>query len=161
MADHPQKQLGDKTPLEAAAPRNLDRVAANGTSGLMDPVAPGVAPGTEAANLSILGYDPQAARCGRGPFEAAGVGIALMEGDVAFRCNFATVDDGFRVVDERAGRIREGAAELAEALQALKLLENSDIEVTFKQSLGFKVRWCFAAGGFRRMSRRVCLKRAT
>jgi 2,3-bisphosphoglycerate-independent phosphoglycerate mutase len=138
MADHPQKQLGDKTPLEAAAPRNLDRVAANGISGLMDPVASGVAPGTEAANLSILGYDPQAACCGRGPFEAAGVGIALGAGDVAFRCNFATVDDGFRVVDERAGRIREEAAELAEALQALKLRENADVEVEFRQSLGFK-----------------------
>jgi 2,3-bisphosphoglycerate-independent phosphoglycerate mutase len=138
MADHPQKQLGDKTPLEAAAPRNLDRVAANGISGLMDPVASGVAPGTEAANLSILGYDPQAACCGRGPFEAAGVGIALGAGDVAFRCNFATVDDGFRVVDERAGRIREEAAELAKALQALKLRENADVEVEFRQSLGFK-----------------------
>ena len=138
MADLPLLELNGKTPLKAANPTNMNRLAANGISGLLDSIAPGIAPGTEAATLSILGYDPQVANSGRGPFEAAGAGINLKAGDVAFRCNFATVNDKFVVVDERAGRIQTDAIELATTLQMMQLKKNSDVQVLFKQSLGFK-----------------------
>jgi 2,3-bisphosphoglycerate-independent phosphoglycerate mutase len=137
MADRPIKELGYKTPLEAAEPKQMDSVASNGVSGLLDPIAPGIAPGSDAANLAILGYDPWKIR-GRGPFEAAGAGIELLPGDVAFRCNFATVNADFRMVDERAGRIRDEAKELAEAVRRIRLRENSDVEVIFEHTLGFK-----------------------
>jgi 2,3-bisphosphoglycerate-independent phosphoglycerate mutase len=137
MADRPIKELGYKTPLEAAEPKHMDSVALNGVSGLLDPIAPGIAPGSDAANLAILGYDPWKIR-GRGPFEAAGAGIELQPGGIAFRCNFATVDSDFRMVDERAGRIREEAKELATAIDGIQLKENSDIKVIFKHALGFK-----------------------
>jgi 2,3-bisphosphoglycerate-independent phosphoglycerate mutase len=138
MADRPLKQLDFQTPLEAAKPENMDTLAANGISGLLDPVAPGIAPGSDVANLSILGYNSKEICGGRGPFEAAGVGIELEEGDVAFRCNLATVDKELVLVDERAGRIRNGTTELAEALEKVRLRENPDVEVVFRQSLGFK-----------------------
>src|SRR3990172_1913934 len=106
MADRPVPELGYKTPLEAAEPEHMDKLASNGVSGLLDPIAPGIAPGSDAANLSILGYDIWKIR-GRGLFEAAGAGIRLEASDIAFRCNFATVDADLRMIDDRAGRIRE------------------------------------------------------
>lgn len=137
MADRPLRELDYKTPLEAAKAEHMDKLASNGISGLLDPIAPGIAPGSDAANLSILGYDPWKIK-GRGPFEAAGAGIELEARDVAFRCNLATVNENFIMIDERAGRIREEAGELAKALQNVQLRENSDIKVVFKQTLGFK-----------------------
>ena len=138
MADRPLQELKYKTPLEAAKPENMDKLASSGISGLLDPIAPGIAPGSDAANLSILGYDPWAIRGGRGPFEAAGAGIELEAHDVAFRCNLATVNEDFVIIDERAGRIRDEAMELAKALQKIQLRENSEIKVIFRQTLGFK-----------------------
>jgi len=138
MADRPLRELHRQTPLEVAETENMDELASKGVSGLLDPIAPGIAPGSDAANLSILGYDPYDACKGRGFFEAAGAGIELKPSDVAFRCNFATVNEDFIIVDERACRIREGALELAEALQDIRLRENSDIEIIFKQTLDFK-----------------------
>ena len=137
MADRPIPELGYKTPLEAAEPEHMDKLASNGVSGLLDPIAPGIAPGSDAANLSILGYDIWKIR-GRGPFEAAGAGIQLEASDIAFRCNFATVDADLRMIDERAGRIREEATELAESLQDMRLRENFGIRVIFKHTVGFK-----------------------
>lgn len=116
LGDRPIKDLGGKTPLQAAATGNMDWFAANGASGLLDPIAPGVCPGSDTSHLALLGYDPEAVYTGRGPFEAAGVGIDLKPGDVAFRANWATVDLGWRIMDRRAGRIREGTDRLAASL---------------------------------------------
>ncbi len=121
LGDRPVPALGGRTPLQAARSPNLDWLAARGASGLMDPIAPGVPPGSDTSHLALLGYDPYEVYTGRGPFEAAGVGLDVRKGDVAFRCNFATVDDGMRVVDRRAGRIREGTAELARSLDGLEV----------------------------------------
>ncbi len=138
MADRPLQELDFKTPLEAANPRFMDKLVSLGASGLLDPIAPGIAPGSDAANLTLLGYDPWLVCGGRGPFEAAGAGLELKRGDLAFRCNFATVDEGLCLVDERAGRIGVEAKTLAEAIAQVKLEVNSDVEVHFKQTLGFK-----------------------
>jgi 2,3-bisphosphoglycerate-independent phosphoglycerate mutase len=121
LGDRPVIELGHKTPLEAALKPNLDWFASNGMSGLLDPIAPGVRPGSDTSHLALFGYDPHEVYTGRGPFEAAGVGIDLKAGDIAFRCNFASVDDKMRLTDRRAGRIKEGTEELAKALDGLKL----------------------------------------
>src|SRR3990170_7559372 len=121
LGDRPVPELGHKTPLEAAPKPALDWFAANGVNRLVDPIAPGVRPGSDTSHLALFGYDPVAVYTGRGPFEAAGVGIEVGPGDVAFRCNFVTVDEERKVVDRRAGRIREGTEELAKALDGMKL----------------------------------------
>jgi 2,3-bisphosphoglycerate-independent phosphoglycerate mutase len=106
LGDRP---YGAKTPLQAARKPLLDRLAAEGINGQCDTVAPGVRPGSAPGHLALLGYDPYTFYYGRGPFEAAGTGIKLKPGEVAWRCNFATVKGG-KVVDRRAGRIRETKA---------------------------------------------------
>ena len=114
---------GNATCLERASTPNLDRLAREGACGLMDPIRPGVRPGSDTSHLSIFGYDPYEVYTGRGAFEALGIGMEVRGGDVCFRANFATVEerDGkLVVVDRRAGRLAEGK-ELAEALSKLDL----------------------------------------
>jgi len=101
-------------------------------------VASGIVPGTETAHLSILGYDPAIVSSGRGPFEAVGAGIDVKSGDVAFRCNFATVTEDFIVVDGRAGRIQAEAAELAKELQKIQIKKFPNVKFIFKQTLSFR-----------------------
>lgn len=138
MADRPLKEFNQLTPLEIAEPRNMDKLALSGVTGLLDPIAPGVAPGSDAANLTLMGYNYSEVGGGRGGFEAIGAGLNLKEGDLAFRCDFATVNKDFNIVDERAGRIRESVKDLSCALKDLQLKNTSDVEVVFNQTLGFK-----------------------
>ncbi len=130
LGDRPIAELDGKTPLEAARTDNLDRLAAQGVCGIMDPLSAGIRVGTDVGHLALFGYNPLKVYWGRGPIEAAGVDVALEPGDVAFRCNFATVDEDWRIVDRRAGRIREGAVELARALDAMEL--DPDVRVLFR-----------------------------
>ena len=81
------------TPLELARRRFLDAVSRGGSSGLLDPVEPGLACGSDTAHLSLLGYDPRQWYRGRGAFESMGAGLHMDAGDIAFKCNFATLDD--------------------------------------------------------------------
>jgi 2,3-bisphosphoglycerate-independent phosphoglycerate mutase len=105
MADRPIKELGGKTPLEAADTPALDEIAHLGECGIIDPISPGRPPGSDVANLALLGYDPFVCYRGRGALEALGAGLDVREGDVAFRGNFATVDERGIIVDRRAGRV--------------------------------------------------------
>lgn len=114
MGDRAVRALSGRTPLDAATLPTFDRLAREGRTGVGDPVAPGIVPDTAAGSLSLFGQSPRAIR--RGPVEALGAGLELAPGDVALRGNFATLDGSARVVDRRAGRIREGAADLAQAL---------------------------------------------
>ena len=91
MGDYPLSQLDDKTPLEAAHTPNMDRIAACGI-GLATTIPEGLEPGSDTANLSLMGYDPATYHTGRGPFEAASMGIALGENEVAFRMNLVALD---------------------------------------------------------------------
>lgn len=120
LGDRPIEQLGGLTPLEAATTPCFDRLAKEGITGLMDPLSPGIRVGTDVGHLALFGYNPLKVYWGRGPIEASGVGISLKPGDVAFRCNFATVDDDFVVLDRRAGRIRHTES-LAAALDNMPL----------------------------------------
>jgi 2,3-bisphosphoglycerate-independent phosphoglycerate mutase len=135
LGDRPCPELEGKTPLEAAATPNLDRLAREGECGLMDPIAPGIRGGSDTGHLSILGYDPFQYYTGRGPFEAMGIGLDVRGGDLSFRCNFSTVDDGLVVRDRRAGRITEGTAELAAALDGMRI---EDVTAHFKESVAHR-----------------------
>jgi 2,3-bisphosphoglycerate-independent phosphoglycerate mutase len=110
MADVPLKKLGLRTPLEAATTPALNRVAESGICGLMDVIAPGVPPGSDTAHLALLGYDVMEVYSGRGALEALGSGVDVLPNDIAFRCNFATVDSDWKVIDRRAGRIENDEA---------------------------------------------------
>jgi 2,3-bisphosphoglycerate-independent phosphoglycerate mutase len=135
LADRPIKELGNKTPLEFADKPNLDRLAAEGECGIMDPIAPGVRAGSDTAHLAILGYDPYKYYTGRGPYEAAGIGMDVKKGDVAFRCNFSTVDEDMVITDRRAGRIATGTDQLAAAVNGLKI---DGITALFKESVAHR-----------------------
>lgn len=104
MADEPIEQLGGKTPLEVAETPHMDYVVQNGLLAQARTIPEGLAPASDVANLSIIGYDPQKYYSGRAPLEAAYLGIDLTEKDVAFRCNLITVSDD-RMADYSAGHI--------------------------------------------------------
>ena len=138
MGDRPLKELGNKTPLQAANTPNMDEMAQNGITGIMDPIAPGIIPGSDTAHLSILGYNPYEVYTGRGPLEAYGVDIPISEGDIAFRCNFSTQNDEGIVTDRRAGRIKEGTDQLAAKINGMTLKDYPNLEVIFKESTGHR-----------------------
>ena len=93
MADYPIPQLGEKTPLQVAKKPNMDFLAQNGISGLVRTVPEGMTPGSDTANLSVMGYDPKIYYTGRSPLEAISMGIAMAPEDIAFRCNLVTLSD--------------------------------------------------------------------
>jgi 2,3-bisphosphoglycerate-independent phosphoglycerate mutase len=133
-ADQPQHELGGMTPLQAAKTPCLDRLAQGGLLGLALTVPEGFPPGSDVANLSIMGYDPHRFYTGRAPLEAASLGIELGSHDIAFRCNLVWVDEG-KMKDFAAGHIsNEEAAELISFLQE-KLGSN---EVAFHQGLSYR-----------------------
>lgn len=107
IADYPIGRLSRRTPLEAARTPNMDRIAREGTIGLINTIPSGFPPGSDVANLSVLGYDPEVSYTGRGPLEAASMGIVLGPDDVAFRCNLVTLGGDATVLmeDYAAGHI--------------------------------------------------------
>ena len=116
-ADEPLEQFGGKTPLEAAETPNMDRISTQGRQGLARTVPEGMEPGSDVAQMSLLGYDPLRYYTGRAPIEAAARGIRLGQDDWVFRCNLVTIADGL-MVDHSAGHIStEEAGKLIEELQ--------------------------------------------
>lgn len=138
LGDRPLKDLNYMTPLQAANTPNMDKMAEKGINGLMDSIKPGIIPGSDTAHISILGYDPYEVYTGRGPFEASGVGLNVIPGDIAFRCNFSTVDDNKIVTDRRAGRIRDGTKEIIDKLNEMVIEGYEDVEIIFKESTGHR-----------------------
>jgi len=125
LGDLPIPGLGGRTPLEAAHTPVLNRLAAAGRYGLVDPLAPGKIPNTHSGCGLLLGLVPdQIKRMKRGPVEAAGAGRVLKPGEIAVRANFASVErrnETFYVTDRRAARISIGTDELAARLQNVDL----------------------------------------
>lgn len=111
MSDYPIADLGDKTPLEVAKIPNMNDIAKCGTIGCVKTVPKGMAPASDVANLSIMGYDPKLYYSGRGPLEAANIGIEIGIDEVAFRCNLVTVNND-TMADYSAGHITEKESEL-------------------------------------------------
>lgn len=117
MADEPVPALGNMTPLQAARKPEIDWLAAHGRNGLLDTVPQGFAPGSEIANLAILGYNLPEVFEGRGSLEAASMGINIEDGEMAMRCNLITIEDG-RIKNHSGGQISsEEAAKLINCLQ--------------------------------------------
>src|SRR6476619_6099741 len=108
-ADEPLKELGGKTPIEAARTPNMDRVATEGRQGVARTVPEGFESGSDVAIMTLLGYDPKVYHTGRAPLEAAAQRIPLSPTDWVFRCNLVTVVDGV-MKDHSAGGISDAEA---------------------------------------------------
>lgn len=149
MADYPSVQLGGKTPLQCALTPFMDQISAEGTLGLVDTIPAGLTPGSDVANLSVLGYDPLINYTGRGPLEAASMGIRLNPEDIAYRCNLVSIgnpgsEDAF-MDDFTAGHI--SSAEAREIILDMnKTLGSSQIQ--FFPGVGYRhlMVWRNAAG---------------
>jgi 2,3-bisphosphoglycerate-independent phosphoglycerate mutase len=117
-SDEPVAELGGRTPLQVASMPALARLAARGEVGRAATIPPGMPPGSDVGNMSILGYDPARYHTGRAPIEAAAMGVDLGPDEVAYRCNLVTVDDG-TMVDFSAGHIAsELSGPIIEAVDA-------------------------------------------
>jgi len=140
MGDLPIAELGNKTPLEAAETPNMDFLAKNGKTGLMYTVRKGVAPESDVAVISLLGYDPFVYSTGRGVIEAVGAGLNVVDGDLALRCNFATLGQGRKIIDRRVARslTTEEATELSEGVNEKIKLESCPATFEFRNTLGHR-----------------------
>ncbi|MGH4123756.1 MAG: cofactor-independent phosphoglycerate mutase [Clostridium sp.] len=122
MADYPVKELNNKTPIQYARTPAIDYMAKHGIVGMVKTVPEGMPPGSDTANMGVFGYDPFVYYSGRSPFEAASMGVNMLDTDITFRCNLVTVSEGEPYVekimlDHSAGEITtEESAELISAL---------------------------------------------
>lgn len=140
MGDLPIKSIGNKTPLEIAETPNMDTLASGGQTGLMYTVRKGVAPESDVAVISLLGYDPFKYSTGRGVIEAVGAGLDMQDGDLALRCNFATLGEGKNLLDRRVARslTTQEANELSKAAMEKIKLDSYPATFEFKSTLGHR-----------------------
>lgn len=124
MADRPIESLGNKTPLEYAKTPTMDKLASMGEIGMVHTVPDGMKPGSDTANLSVLGYNPRKYYSGRSPLEALSIGVPMKDTDIALRCNIVTLseeEDNYedrRIIDHSSSEIStEDAAVLLEAVR--------------------------------------------
>jgi 2,3-bisphosphoglycerate-independent phosphoglycerate mutase len=140
MGDLPIKELGNETPLGAANTPNMDNLARTGKTGLMYTVSKGIAPESDVGVISILGYDPFTYETGRGVLEAVGSGLEVKNGDLALRCNFATLGEGKEIIDRRVGRgLTTGEAlKLSQSVNEQVTLESYPASFDFKSTIGHR-----------------------
>ena len=141
MGDTPIEELGGKTPLEAAETPYMDSLAKNGKTGLMYTVGKGMAPESDVAVVSILGYDPFKYHVSRGALETVGAGLKMRSGDLALRCNFGTLAaDNSSIIDRRAGRnlTQKEADELAQAVNEEVQLESYSASLQLKSTATYR-----------------------
>jgi 2,3-bisphosphoglycerate-independent phosphoglycerate mutase len=140
MGDRPTTELGGKTPLEAAETPYMDSLAKNGRTGLMYTLGKGIAPESDVAVVSILGYDPFKHHVSRGALESIGAGMNMKNGDLALRCNFATVAPDNSIIDRRAGRnlTQEESDELAETVNEEVHLESHPASLHIKSTSTYR-----------------------
>lgn len=146
VGDLPTPEYGNRTPLEAASTPNLDRLTIKSELGIVYTVKRGIAPESDAGVFSLLSYDPTRLDLSRGVVEAMGSGIDFKTGDLALRCNFATVRDG-QILDRRAGRnvSTEEAKQLVEAVNTDEKLRNL-AEFQLKATIGHRCAVVFRGG---------------
>ncbi len=128
----PHPDFGGKTELEYAVTPNLDALAKKSVLGLMLPVNHGITPGSGPGHIGLFGYDPEELQIGRGVLEALGVGLALKEGDVAARANFATQDAQKVIIDRRAGRLATEECQRIVEMLAREIQEIDGVEIILK-----------------------------
>lgn len=143
MADLPIESLGDKTPLEYANTPKMDELSSKGEIGMVHTIPDGMKPGSDTANLSVLGYNPKQFYSGRSPLEALSIGVPMKETDIALRCNFVTLSaeeeryEDRTIIDHSASEI--STPECAILLEAVRQeLENE----MFRFYLGTSYRHC-------------------
>ena len=136
LGDKPSKELGNKTPLEAAKTQNLDFLAKNGICGQVLPFIYHTAiPTSEDTHLCMFGYNPKIYGIRRGLFTALGSGIKVRPGDIALRGNFATVDEKLNVIDRRAGRIKN-TEPFIKRLNGMKI---NEVKILIKKAAEYRV----------------------
>jgi 2,3-bisphosphoglycerate-independent phosphoglycerate mutase len=135
MSDYPIPELGNKTPLQAAAKPNMDAIAARGRSGLIRNIPDECTPGSDVAICSVLSYDPRIYCTGRGPLEAPSRNIELGPNDTAYRCNIITEENG-AVADYSAGHIT--TEEATELIDAVKRAYDKPSQIEFYSGLDYR-----------------------
>ena len=134
MSDEPIASLGNKTCLQAANKPSIDKIASLGRCGLLNTIPPGFAPGSEIANMSVLGYDVPKVFEGRGSLEAASMGVAIEDGEMAMRCNLICVEDG-KIKNHSAEHI---STEEAHELMIFLQKELGDAVVSFHPGVSYR-----------------------
>jgi 2,3-bisphosphoglycerate-independent phosphoglycerate mutase len=138
MSDYPLPELDNHTPLEVAEKPNMDMLAKKGRSGLTTNAPDHLPIGSDVANMSIFGYDPDKYYTGRGPLEAASQGIETVDGDVVFRCNLVTEENG-EIIDFTSGHITtEEATELMDALNKYFKDKYSDFKGFWHHGISYR-----------------------
>jgi len=153
MADYPIKDLGERTPLEVARKPNMDFIAQAGTLGRIKTIPDNMSPASDVANISILGYNPKEFYTGRGPLEAANLGIKLEDEDVAFRCNLITAS-GDTLVDYSSGHI--SSKEAALLIKSIDQGLGSE-EVKFYPGVGYRHLMLVKNGALRSLEDVECV----
>ena len=142
MADEPYQALNNKTPMELAKKPTMDMLASKGEVGMVKTVAEGFKPGSDVANLSVLGYEPAVYYTGRSPLEAASIGIDLKDTDVTLRCNLVTLSDEENYEDKTMVDYCGGDISTEEAKVLVEYLEEKLGNDIFKFYAGVAYRHC-------------------
>ena len=147
MADTPVEKLGGKTPMEAANKPYMDALAQKSEVGMCKTVADGLKPGSDVANLSVLGYDAKTCYSGRSPLEAANLGIDLNDNQIALRCNLVTLSDADRYEDRVMVDYCGGDISTEEADELIKALQQHFGNETYHFYTGVQYRHCLVVNG--------------
>lgn len=142
MADLPCDELSGKTPMEFAKKPNMDFFAKNGEIGLIKTVADGLSPGSDVANLSVMGYDPKECYTGRSPLEAVSMGIEMNDTDVALRCNLVTLSDDADYADKTMVDYCAGDISTQEAAILIEDVNKALGNEIFAYHAGIQYRHC-------------------
>lgn len=142
MADTPNAALGGKTPMMCANKPLIDHLAATAELGMCRTVAAGLKPGSDVANLSVMGYDPTVSYTGRSPLEAASIGIDLLDTDVTLRCNLVSLSDEKRYEDKTMVDYCAGDISTSEAAEIIATIEEKLGNDIYKFYSGVSYRHC-------------------
>ena len=147
MADRPFEELGGKTPMQLAKKPNMDALAKVSELGMCKTVADGLKPGSDVANLSVMGYDPMECYTGRSPLEAASIGVDMKETDVMLRCNLVTLSDEENYCDKTMVDYCAGDISTEEAAEIIKSVDERFGGGKFKFYPGVSYRHCLVVDG--------------
>lgn len=142
MADYPVPALGAKTPMELAKKPLLDHLASKGEVGLVQTVGDGLKPGSDIANMSVLGYDPAENYTGRSPLEAVSIGAEILDTDIVFRCNTVTLSDEAEYEKKTMTDYSAGDISTEDAAQIIKTVQERFGSESFRFYNGVSYRHC-------------------
>ena len=142
MADYPVEALGGKTPLQVARKPHIDELSRLGETGLVKTVPDGMKPGSDVANLAVMGYDPQKCYTGRSPLEALSMGVKMADDDIAVRCNLVTLSDEKDYEDKRMLDYSGGEISTSEAALLIAEVQNALGDELHEFVVGVRYRHC-------------------